>query len=103
MLQSFRPQYMDEYEKYEAKLKQLYAIYVLKFRNVAYLQQLQEEFDRSEKQRSAEAEQNMRNMVERMRAQELLLRDAQYAFLHTFPDKGYFFRMCEGVTTSEFF
>lgn len=44
VFQSFRPQYMDEYEKYEAKLKQLYAIYVLKFRNVAYLQQLQVTF-----------------------------------------------------------
>ncbi|EFO18073.2 hypothetical protein LOAG_10423 [Loa loa] len=76
-LQSFRPQCMDEYEKYEMKLKQLYAIYVLKFRNVAFLQGLQNEFDHAEQQRNADAEQNMRNMVERMRAQELILREAQ--------------------------
>uniref|UniRef100_A0A9J2PQG5 Clusterin-associated protein 1 n=1 Tax=Ascaris lumbricoides TaxID=6252 RepID=A0A9J2PQG5_ASCLU len=76
-LQSFRPQYMDEYEKYEKKLKQLYAIYVLKFRNVAYLQQLQSEFDKAERQRNAEAEQSMRNMVERVRAEEVALRNTQ--------------------------
>uniref|UniRef100_A0A1I7W3N0 Clusterin-associated protein 1 n=2 Tax=Loa loa TaxID=7209 RepID=A0A1I7W3N0_LOALO len=80
-LQSFRPQCMDEYEKYEMKLKQLYAIYVLKFRNVAFLQGLQNEFDHAEQQRNADAEQNMRNMVERMRAQELILREAQMAGL----------------------
>uniref|UniRef100_A0A914RNK8 Clusterin-associated protein 1 n=1 Tax=Parascaris equorum TaxID=6256 RepID=A0A914RNK8_PAREQ len=91
-LQSFRPQYMDEYEKYEKKLKHLYAIYVLKFRNVAYLQQLQRkhkrihaspqsvsEFDKAERQRNAEAEQSMRNMVERMRTEELALRNTQLA------------------------
>uniref|UniRef100_A0A1I8ENS7 Clusterin-associated protein 1 n=1 Tax=Wuchereria bancrofti TaxID=6293 RepID=A0A1I8ENS7_WUCBA len=76
-LQSFRPQCMDEYEKYEMKLKQLYAIYVSKFRNVSFLQGLQNEFDRAEHERNVEAEQNMRNMVERMRAQELMLREAQ--------------------------
>uniref|UniRef100_A0A158Q892 Clusterin-associated protein 1 n=1 Tax=Elaeophora elaphi TaxID=1147741 RepID=A0A158Q892_9BILA len=80
-LHSFRPQCMDEYEKYEMKLKQLYAIYVLKFRNVAFLQGLQNEFDHAEQQRNADAEQNMRNMVERMRAQELVLREAQMAGL----------------------
>ncbi|CAG9534554.1 unnamed protein product [Cercopithifilaria johnstoni] len=76
-LQSFRPQCMNEYEKYEMKLKQLYAIYVLKFRNVAFLQELQNEFEHAEQERNANAEQNMRNMVERMRAQELVLREAQ--------------------------
>ncbi|VDN82070.1 unnamed protein product [Brugia pahangi] len=81
-LQSFRPQCMDEYEKYEMKLKQLYAIYVLKFRNVSFLQGLQNEFDRAEHERNVEAEQNMRNMVERMRAQELILREAQYVIFN---------------------
>ncbi|VDM96606.1 unnamed protein product, partial [Onchocerca ochengi] len=80
-LQSFRPQCMDEYEKCEMKLKQLYDIYVLKFRNLTFLQKLQNEFDHAEQQRYKDAEQNMRNMVERMRAQELLLREAQMAGL----------------------
>ncbi|VDK49960.1 unnamed protein product [Anisakis simplex] len=76
-LQSFRPQYMDEYEKYEKKLKQLYAVYVLKFRNVAYLQQLQNEFDKVERQRTVQAEQAMRNIVERMRAEQIALTNNQ--------------------------
>uniref|UniRef100_A0A915PSB9 Clusterin-associated protein 1 n=1 Tax=Setaria digitata TaxID=48799 RepID=A0A915PSB9_9BILA len=80
-LQSFRPQCMDEYEKYESKLKQLYAIYVLKFRNLAFLQQLQTEFDHAEKQRNLDAERNMRNIVEQMRAKQLLVREAQMAGL----------------------
>ncbi|KAL6738265.1 hypothetical protein Aduo_011829 [Ancylostoma duodenale] len=50
-LQSFRPQYMDEYEKLEEKLKELYEIYVVKFRNLAYLQQLQLEIERADRQK----------------------------------------------------
>ncbi|MCP9258457.1 Clusterin-associated protein 1 [Dirofilaria immitis] len=80
-LQSFRPQSMDEYEKYEMKLKQLYNIYVLKFRNLTFLKDLQNKFDHAEQQRNADAEQNMRNTVECMRAQELVLREAQLAGL----------------------
>uniref|UniRef100_A0A0N5AWR3 Clusterin-associated protein 1 n=1 Tax=Syphacia muris TaxID=451379 RepID=A0A0N5AWR3_9BILA len=39
-LQAFRPQHMDEYEKHEAKLKQMYEVYVVKFRNLCYLQNM---------------------------------------------------------------
>ncbi|ETN86724.1 hypothetical protein NECAME_16174, partial [Necator americanus] len=66
-LQSFRPQYMDEYEKLEAKLKTLYEIYVFKFRNLAYLQQQQLEIERADRQKQAESERNMRQVVEKMR------------------------------------
>ncbi|CAJ0587536.1 unnamed protein product, partial [Mesorhabditis spiculigera] len=66
-LQSFRPQYMDEYEKYETKLKQLYDIYVLKFRNLSYLQLQMVEMERADRQRQAETETNMRQVVEKMR------------------------------------
>ncbi|KAE9417735.1 hypothetical protein Angca_006103, partial [Angiostrongylus cantonensis] len=50
-LQSFRPQYMDEYERLESKLKELYEIYVIKFRNLTYLQQLQLDIERSDRQK----------------------------------------------------
>ncbi|KIH44727.1 hypothetical protein ANCDUO_25245, partial [Ancylostoma duodenale] len=62
-LQSFRPQYMDEYEKLEEKLKELYEIYVVKFRNLAYLQQLQLEIERADRQKqlSRSARRNIRN------------------------------------------
>ncbi|CAJ0604040.1 unnamed protein product [Cylicocyclus nassatus] len=66
-LQSFRPQYMDEYEKLEAKLKELYEIYVVKFRNLTYLQQLQLEMEKADRQKQAESERNMRQVVEKMR------------------------------------
>ncbi|PIO57607.1 hypothetical protein TELCIR_20974, partial [Teladorsagia circumcincta] len=66
-LQSFRPQYMDEYEKLEAKLKQLYEVYVVKFRNLAYLQQLQLEIERTDRQKQEESERTMRQVVEKMR------------------------------------
>ncbi|VDN03256.1 unnamed protein product [Thelazia callipaeda] len=77
-LQSFRPQSMGEYEKLEANLKQLYAAYVLRFRNVAYLQQVQDQFDHEEQQRNADTEQRIREKVEFMRTPELLLHEAQY-------------------------
>ncbi|KAK6751456.1 hypothetical protein RB195_003073 [Necator americanus] len=73
-LQSFRPQYMDEYEKLEAKLKTLYEIYVFKFRNLAYLQQQQLEIERADRQKQAESERNMRQVVEKMRM-DLTLQD----------------------------
>ncbi|VDL74859.1 unnamed protein product [Nippostrongylus brasiliensis] len=66
-LQAFRPQYMDEYEKLESKLKQLYEVYVVKFRNLAYLQQLQLEIERNDRQRQEESERAMRQVVEKMR------------------------------------
>ncbi|KAJ1357988.1 hypothetical protein KIN20_016274 [Parelaphostrongylus tenuis] len=66
-LQSFRPQYMDEYERLESKLKELYEIYVVKFRNLAYLQQLQLDIERSDRQKQEESERTMRQVVEKMR------------------------------------
>lgn len=41
----------------------------------------QNKFEHAEQQRHVDAEENMRNMVERMRAQELVLREAQYYLL----------------------
>ncbi|EPB70871.1 hypothetical protein ANCCEY_10044 [Ancylostoma ceylanicum] len=58
---------MDEYEKLEEKLKELYEIYVVKFRNLAYLQQLQLEIERADRQKQAESERTMRQVVEKMR------------------------------------
>ena len=43
---------MDDYEKYEAQLKQLYSMYILKFRNVTYLEQSQLEYDKAEQERN---------------------------------------------------
>ncbi|KAK0405783.1 hypothetical protein QR680_018193 [Steinernema hermaphroditum] len=68
-LQSFRPQYMDDYEKYEQTLKGLYELYVIKFRNLTYMEQLAQEVERAEKEKTAELEQTMRQTVEKMRSE----------------------------------
>ena len=44
----FRPAYMDEYEKLEEDLQKLYETYVLKFRDLSYLESQLEDFYRSE-------------------------------------------------------
>lgn len=58
---------MDEYERYEDQLKGLYTEYVVKFRNLSYLQQQLWEVERAEKERSMDAERSMRLAVEKMR------------------------------------
>lgn len=58
---------MDEYENYEAHLKDLYREYVIQFRNLAYLQDQLDNVEKLELQRSYEAEQTMRLAVEKMR------------------------------------
>lgn len=58
---------MDEYERLEAQLKELYAVYVLLFRNLSHLQQQLWEVERAERDRHANAEQTMRVAVDRMR------------------------------------
>lgn len=90
-MQSVRPAYMDEYEKLEAQLKALYEQFVAKFRNLAYLSQLQLEYDKLENERQMvgrpswkavvwrwrcgrgglqEAEISLRRMAEAMREEE---------------------------------
>ncbi|CAI2350888.1 unnamed protein product [Caenorhabditis sp. 36 PRJEB53466] len=69
-LQSFRPQYMDEYERYEERLKKLYEIYVLNFRNLSYLKKVHDDLARSERQRQEELEKAMRLAVEKMRLEQ---------------------------------
>lgn len=58
---------MDEYEKYEIKLKQLYDNYVILFCNLSYLQQQLWNIERNEHERLEKAEKNMRMAVNKMR------------------------------------
>lgn len=69
-LQSFRPQYMDEYERFEERLKKLYEVYVLNFRNLTYLRKVHDDLARSERQRQEELEKAMRLAVEKMRLEQ---------------------------------
>ncbi|PAA90144.1 hypothetical protein BOX15_Mlig018963g1 [Macrostomum lignano] len=52
-LQAVRPAYMDEYERIEEELDRLYRIYLLKFRNLSFLEAQYEEFCRSEREQTA--------------------------------------------------
>lgn len=85
-----RPAYLDEYEKLENELKEMYSVYVQKFRNLAYLEHVYNEYDRLEQERSLvrsqhgkaphikdstevsfqDAEMNMRKIAEKMREEE---------------------------------
>jgi len=58
---------MDEYESYETQLKDLYAVYVVLFRNLSHLQRQLWDVERAEKDRSMNADMEMRSMVERIR------------------------------------
>lgn len=69
-LQSFRPQYMDEYEKFEKRLKEQYEVYVLKFRNLKYLSKMYEDLAKADRDRQKENEKAMRLAVEKMRLEQ---------------------------------
>lgn len=58
---------MDEYEQYEIRLKKLYGIYVVLFRNLSFYQQQLVEVERAEKERHLNAERGMRIAVDNMR------------------------------------
>ncbi|CAD5218359.1 unnamed protein product [Bursaphelenchus okinawaensis] len=66
-LQSFRPPHMDEYERQEARLQSLYNEYILQFRNLTYLNEKLLDVERTEKEKSEEAERSMRLTVEKMK------------------------------------
>jgi len=42
---------MDEYERLEAEMEQLYEAYVMKFRNLSYLEHDLEEFSKKEEEK----------------------------------------------------
>ncbi|KAJ3303207.1 Clusterin-associated protein 1 [Kappamyces sp. JEL0829] len=72
-LQGVRPAYMDEYEKIEAELVKVYEVYMEKFRNLAYLEQQLDEYNREEQNRFDETESSLRRMQNRLREEELEL------------------------------
>ena len=47
-LQNVRPAFMDEFEKLEGDLKKLYEVYMEKFRNLTYLEQIVDAYDRQQ-------------------------------------------------------
>ena len=71
-LKKVRPAFMDEYEKLEADLKNVYEDYIVKYRCLAFLEQQVEEFERMEQERMQEKELEARKMLERLKQDETL-------------------------------
>ncbi|XP_064641238.1 clusterin-associated protein 1-like isoform X2 [Lineus longissimus] len=69
-LQSVRPAYMDEYEKYEEDLEKLYSEYLVKFRNLTYLEQLYEDYVKAEQDRFEETEISLRKMADKIKTDD---------------------------------
>ncbi|XP_014681342.1 PREDICTED: clusterin-associated protein 1-like, partial [Priapulus caudatus] len=69
-LQTVRPAFMDEYEKLESELEGVYQSYVDKFRNVAYLENQLEEYNRLEQERFDEAESKLKAMAQRVQDED---------------------------------
>jgi len=71
-LKKVRPAFMDEYEKMEADLKKAYEEYMVRFRCLAFLEQLIEEFERAEQERMEERQMATKKILERMKQDETL-------------------------------
>lgn len=52
MKYNFRPAYMDDYEVLETDLQAIYNDYMMKFRNMVYLEESLEEYQKSENERN---------------------------------------------------
>ncbi|KFP03117.1 Clusterin-associated protein 1, partial [Calypte anna] len=68
-LQSVRPAFMDEYEKIEEQLQKEYSSYIEKFHNLAYMEQLHEDYRQTEQEIFEEAA-NMLLMQTRLKEEE---------------------------------
>ena len=72
-LQGVRPAYMDEYERIEKDLIGLYETYMDKFRNLAFLEQQLDDYNRDEQEKFNETEDALKRMQNRLREEELNL------------------------------
>ncbi|KAK3089746.1 hypothetical protein FSP39_006164 [Pinctada imbricata] len=69
-LQSVRPAYMDEYEKLEEDLEKLYDAYMIRFRNLTYLESQQEEYHRAEQDKFEETEEKLKLMAAKLKHED---------------------------------
>ncbi|NXI39062.1 CLUA1 protein, partial [Galbula dea] len=72
-LQSVRPAFMDEYEKIEEQLQKQYSVYLEKFLNLTYLEQLLDDHRQTEQEMFEEAANTLRLMQHRLKEEEQLL------------------------------
>eukprot|EP00002_Diphylleia_rotans_P018741 TRINITY_DN3628_c0_g2_i10.p1 TRINITY_DN3628_c0_g2~~TRINITY_DN3628_c0_g2_i10.p1 ORF type:complete len:405 (+),score=99.68 TRINITY_DN3628_c0_g2_i10:47-1261(+) len=70
-LQSVRPSFMDEYEKLEGDLQNLYGTYLERYRNLEYLEHEVLQFQQMEQERLEEAERAMKRMQQKIKDEEM--------------------------------
>ncbi|KAJ3210863.1 Clusterin-associated protein 1, partial [Clydaea vesicula] len=70
-LKIVRPAYMDEYERIEVELSKFYEKYMVKYRNLTFLEQQLEEHTRSEHDKFEETEISLKRMQHRLREEEM--------------------------------
>ena len=77
-LQSVRPAFMDEYEKLEKDLQRHYEIYMERFRNLDYLENELDIYNKSEQEKLEENDRSLKRIQKKIRQDELdeLRRDA---------------------------
>ncbi|XP_039289651.1 clusterin-associated protein 1 [Nilaparvata lugens] len=71
-LKKVRPPFMEEFERLEIELRQLYQDYMARFRCVAFLEQQVEELDRIEQERIQQKQAATKRLLDQMREEEAL-------------------------------
>nr|CAB3231831.1 clusterin-associated protein 1 [Phallusia mammillata] len=69
-LQNVRPAFMDEFERLEDELKQQYEEYLVKFRNMTFLEHQMEDFSRQESRKVTENENSRLRIQARLKEEE---------------------------------
>jgi clusterin-associated protein 1 len=64
---------MDEYEKIEVDLINLYETYMERYRNLTFLEQQLDEYNQGEQDQFEETEESLKKMQDRIRQEELRL------------------------------
>mmetsp|Transcript_15798 Transcript_15798/g.31162 ORF Transcript_15798/g.31162 Transcript_15798/m.31162 type:complete len:413 (+) Transcript_15798:123-1361(+) len=70
-LQTVRPAFMDEYEKLEDDLQDMYREYLERFRNLDYIEGQLETYNKQEQERMDENERQMRRMQKKLKEEEM--------------------------------
>uniref|UniRef100_H2YD01 Clusterin-associated protein 1 n=1 Tax=Ciona savignyi TaxID=51511 RepID=H2YD01_CIOSA len=69
-LQNVRPAFMDEFERLEEELKGHYENYLIKFRNMTFLEHQMEDYNRQEQIRMTENELSLKKIQTRLKEEE---------------------------------
>eukprot|EP00284_Hemiselmis_tepida_P009065 CAMPEP_0174928460 /NCGR_PEP_ID=MMETSP1355-20121228/23557_1 /TAXON_ID=464990 /ORGANISM="Hemiselmis tepida, Strain CCMP443" /LENGTH=414 /DNA_ID=CAMNT_0016174621 /DNA_START=105 /DNA_END=1349 /DNA_ORIENTATION=- len=70
-LQTVRPAFMDEYEKLEEDLQDMYREYLERFRNLDYIEGQLETYNKQEQERIDENERQMKKMQKKLKEEEM--------------------------------